>query len=261
MRHLVPLLAVPLLVSMGSAAALAQDVPPLVTKAIPMKFVKPSEFVGTITTPKLLLNADNKSPAAQGPLALLPPSIVQLSPDDAAMTLRVRGTAKDIAELRSIIGLLDVRPRAVRLQMRLLRIHFRGEDEAPVVEELATMTTRAINNAPATLTAVGERRVFRMRVQPRINGDDSVTVLLAMQSPDADESVPEKAPPWTYRRVDDGARALLLIGERKGGAPFPDTEWGDLRVPRTGAPTDLYVEVAPTILPLPDVDHKEKKKP
>ena len=146
--------------------------------------------------------------------------------------------------MRALVRLLDIRPRVVRLEMRLLRFHFPLGDGAPTVEELSAMTTEAVNLVPARVSAVAERRLFQMRVQPRVNGDDSVTVTLETLHPVSGAT--------GSRRVANGSRCLLPVGNAAplaGGA-----EWNGIPLPRTGAPTDLYLEIIPTLAP--DADGK-----
>lgn len=232
MKRLVALLAAaPLCLIGGVAAAPAL----LRTEKISTHWIKPSAFVDRMATPGALVL---QGTSVFSPPAPLPEGVDGMSLDDAAMTLTVRGTAGSIAEVRSLLRFLDVPPRAVRLQVRLLRFRFPAGNGAPGVEALSTVTTRATNAVPVHLSAVGERRIFRMRVQPQINGDGSVMVHLEMQEPELGTT--------SLRRIPSGSRWLIPV---ENALPLTGRAvWKGATLPRTGASTGLYVEIVPTLL-------------
>ena len=201
MKCLVALFAAAPIWGMGSvAAAPAPEAATLRTETVSTHWIKPSAFVDRMATPGAFIL---RGTSILSPPAPLPEGVDRMSLDDTAMTLTVRGTAGSIAEVRSLLRFLDVPPRAVRLQVRLLRFRFPAGGGTPGVEALSTVTTRATNTVPLPVSVVGERRAFQMRVQPHINGDGSVTVFLEMQERESGTT--------SYRRVPRGSRWLIPV--------------------------------------------------
>ena len=112
--------------------------------------------------------------------SLVPVGITSLSPDDTRNRLTVKGTPEAIKQIENIARLLDIKPRQVRLQVRILRapasasISLTGE----LPESRVVTTGEAVvrNNAPLNLNAVGDGQLFRVFVTPHINGDQTVSL-------------------------------------------------------------------------------------
>ena len=141
-------------------------------RSVVLRFIKPSEFMAQLAPGD---RADRPVIAS-----LVPIGITSLSPDDTKNSLTITGTPEAVRQIEEIVRLLDVKPREVRLQVRILRApimaNIAPEAELPESRVVATADAVVRNNAPLNLHAVGEGQLFRVFVTPHINGDRSITL-------------------------------------------------------------------------------------
>lgn len=206
---------------------------------IPLRFCPPSAVVKAVVWPDAAMAGHPAS--ISRPRSLVPAGVSALTPDDVQKTLTVRGTPAGIAELRKIVRLLDVEPRALRLEVRVLR----SRDPAPAADRPldeehamngAMMVTggmaQTTNNRPVEIDVLGDGQGFRIELVPHVNGDDSVSLLarVAMDSADAAGNTSTRRTE-TYRRGGKG-RPMLF------------------RAPASAQPQagSYLVEVRPTLL-------------
>jgi hypothetical protein len=141
--------------------------------------------------------------------SVLPRGVERVIPDDRAMTLTVRGTAKAVAEVKQMIGLLDVTPRETLVKLRVVRVRFApggGREE----ETLGTPVVSTLNNKTARVAVSGGLQDWSVEVTPHINGDGSIS-LLAKLNLSRIASSPREALTTgeQYRRVPAGKTARL----------------------------------------------------
>lgn len=232
---LTPLLAAVLLIGVVAASARSAAV----TETIPLKFAKPSDVVAFFTALREKGGVGNApSPSA------VPESVEQMIPNDVDNTLIVRGDAQGVAQVRRLIAFLDVQPRAVRLDLRVLRYTFPANGGAPTVEEIAAPVTQTKNNLAADVAAVGARQTFKLRLTPHVNGDGSVTIAAELGMGGRTSS--------SVRRLMNGERRLLLgVSDSSDAAvqrwlsrgAAPGTTVSDLPAYST-----YFLEVTPTVL-------------
>lgn len=152
---------------------------------IRLRWAKPSTVVRMMTDPALSRLEFVYVPATSGTIRrprtlclTLPGSgEVQIVPDERARTLRVRGDADAVAQVRQMVALMDVRPRQVRIRLRLARV-LPGRVGGAREQTLGAPTITAQNNQPATVALRGRNGAdYTVVITPRINSDGSITLL------------------------------------------------------------------------------------
>ena len=157
--------ALTLLPTLAAASAFAQQTR---TENIPLKYVIPTEMV-------VQLRATEEQ---QAELHLLE-GIFALTPDNTANSLKVTGKPEAIANLKKVILLFDVKPRQVLIKLRLVRV-LMGADGPGKEEVLQQPVISTMNNRPAIMRLIQSNTdQFSVRVVPRINGDNSVSLSVA----------------------------------------------------------------------------------
>ncbi|HVK06219.1 MAG TPA: secretin N-terminal domain-containing protein [Armatimonadaceae bacterium] len=214
------------------------------TETLDLTYVKPSEVVAALAT--------GSKAGEGGAPPLLPAGLSRVSPDDAAGTLTVRGSAASIDELREMTRLLDVAPRRVRLNVRILRGTFTGK-AVEAVTEVAAFTSEVTNNRAGESTAIGDGHIFRARLTPHVNGDGSVSLAASLSQVTQTDGHPLPEPPRAvHARIAGGGVALLAAGEPSGGTTtrIPITgQAGTVQLPDGRKPGPLYLlEVTAAVL-------------
>ncbi len=184
-----------------------------------------------------------------GVASLVPTGITSLSPDDTRNRLTVKGTPEAIKQIENIARLLDVKPRLVRLQVRILRApvmtNSAPEAELPESRVVVTAEGSVRNNVPLNLNAVGDGQLFRVFVTPHINGDQTISLSaefsevssippISVAAPDGAQTAAiqvKNSRLWT-RRIAGGTRTVL--------ASVPN------EADRTAA---YYLEITPVVQP------------
>jgi len=113
----------------------------------------------------------------------LPDGVMRVSADPREKhTLRVIGTQDGIATVRQMASLLDVAPRKISLNTRIIRMRFLsgGKRDATVVRTVTATTT---HNIPATTTFRDGKSndVVQFTLTPRIPTKDAKQVALTVQ--------------------------------------------------------------------------------
>jgi len=131
-----------------------------------LKHTKPQQII-----PLLKRSGGKGSPAG------LPEGIVSIAPYADKPALRVRGNAEGIDTLRGLVSLLDVEPRRVQLQVRVLRARF-GSDGSRQETTITTRTSAVVSNHPLSLPIPPESgRVFSLAITPRLTDDGRVATI------------------------------------------------------------------------------------
>jgi hypothetical protein len=119
--------------------------------------------------------------------------------------LRVRGTATAVAALREVIRLLDVKQREVDIELRLVRQRYMS-DGSSASEVLVAHRIRCTNNEQVDLSTESGDLRLAITLTPRINGDDTVTLLGGGSM--GSEEVPN-CPVTIHRRLSSNDRRAL----------------------------------------------------
>lgn len=220
-----------------------------------LRFIKPSTVIQMLAQPPSVSTSGEVSAAPNGapqpttPKSLLPSGITQILPNDRDNTLLVRGTAEAIRDFKETIRLLDVAPRQVKIGVRVVRVQF-FEDGKTQEQELGTGTVVAASNRSATLS-VGGRTGYSLSLQPRINGDDSVTITgeFNVLSQIERNRYYQNATRNTRRVADGETRRLLGVSDSKDESIRVAVAQG--RLPEQWAPatfTAIYLEVTPGVI-------------
>lgn len=196
MRSFVLLLA---LLSLGTAA------PAVETARIPLTHILPSRVTQMLADPKAAF-LETGAAEKTSPASLIPSGVESIAPNDPQKLLIVRGTAQGIAEVKGILRLIDIAARPVRMTVRLIR--FRKDAMGAVTKDsLSEIEAGSFNNEPVRVPIQVDGQSFSAMIQPRINGDNSVTVysqLRRLSLGTGEGTVAE-----TYRRVRSGESARL----------------------------------------------------
>jgi beta-lactamase regulating signal transducer with metallopeptidase domain len=142
-----------------------------------------------------------------------PPGLTVLAADVAGNRVLVSGSERAVAEAREIVGLMDVEPRRVRLDMAIQRM-------APGSEPELVSNPRALtfNNSEAAVSMTGASRTTEVRVTPTIHGDGSVTLRMSL-----DIGVGRTVTRVTAaKRIRQGEAARLWLPDKRDGMAAPD---------------------------------------
>ena len=218
----------------GKKPAAPVIAPPAATEilqnlTITLRFMKPSEFV---------VNLVPSGSAGSTPEKSLPPGLLRVSPDDVEKRVFVQGTPEAVALLQKIAALLDVAPRQVVLQLRILRAAVNAEtvpDFAKTAEVVTTVSSFGPSNLPVLLYAIGDGQLFKLYITPHVNSDETITMSADLsQIPTASlvgTQVKQESRLWT-RRTQSGTPLVA--------ASLPNFK---------NRATAFYLEVTPTALP------------
>ncbi|MCX6360254.1 MAG: hypothetical protein NT029_10620 [Armatimonadetes bacterium] len=142
-----------------------------------------------------------------------PPGLNVLAADVAGNRVLVADSERAVAEAREIVGLLDVEPRKVRLDMAIQRL-------VPDAEPELVSTPRALtfNNSEAAVSQTGASRTVEVRVTPTIHGDGSMTLRMSF-----DVSVGRMVTRVNgAKRIRQGEAARLWLPDKRDGMTAPD---------------------------------------
>jgi hypothetical protein len=134
-----------------------------VSQDIPLKHRKPSEII-------TLLSAARNSPDRNTSSY----KEVKVTPNDSKNILTARGEESEIRLLREMIKALDVAPRAIKMQVRLLRGPLNAEEGQLV--EVTHCVAQATSDKPVTLTLFADGQPFYARLHARTMKDHAVTL-------------------------------------------------------------------------------------
>jgi hypothetical protein len=106
------------------------------------------------------------------------------------------GSRNSVDQAREILRLLDVAPKRILLDVRLVRIR---RDGANVTEEtLSELKTLASNNRTLAITGSDETWESEAKILPRINGDDTISLRV-----------------WISLKVGDHKLDFTSVGQRQ----------------------------------------------
>ena len=199
-----------------------------------LRFMKPTEFV------QRLLGSSSTDTTG---MVYLPNGIVRVSPDDPQKRVFVQGTPESVAKIQEIARLLDVTPQKVRLELRVLRAVVNANltpESAKQSEVITTVSSESASSKPVLLHALGDGQLFRLLVTPKINADNTITLVadlseLANLPASKTPTVKQETRLWT-RRVQNGATIIA--------ASLPNFKNRD---------TEYFLEVTPSVT-LPPAD-------
>ena len=164
---------IPAVPAFAQAGPVAPD--DIVTKKLSLKYRLPSEAVRLIKENVVPVGVEQPTPK-------LPEGITELVPDDTDNTVAVRGTPTAVRELEAMIRLLDVKPRHVKVEMRLIEIRL-ADDGTRKETLLQSPIISTTNNTEAMISfrTSGEiRSGTKILLTPHLNGDDSITLQLSL---------------------------------------------------------------------------------
>lgn len=213
-----------------------------ITERIPLTYLKPSAVVSMFAE-----SADTKD----SPQNLLPKGVVRLVPHDRERQLSVRGSRESIAQMRTLIRLLDVKPRQALLKLRVLRYTFDGTGKY-TAETLQSPVVSTTNNHPVVVEIKAARKNgagepgCRVEVIPRINGDDSITVFGSLRVTHGG-SVYQTAKPASRRLTAGETRLLTGVATVRDPRLQKAVLQGDVPVV-SEAFTAYYLEVTPSLI-------------
>ena len=211
--------------------------PETITDSVKIQFIKPALMVQYFMSPDLYGAGGEKRRFFGG--------LKQIVPNDVAGTIMVTGTAADVNEFKGAMRLLDVAPRTVRLQIRVLRYEFHGNGN-PKIFELAKTEADGINNVPIETSLMLAAKLFYISIVPHVNGDDSVSVAVKLKVTDEPlNSDWENIAAIGYRRIKAGVATTFLDGgaDRTKLSTAPGTDYPRLQ----GVNAGYYLEVTPLI--------------
>ena len=174
-------LIVPVLLLTGTAAQPPAARAEGVIETIHFRYVKPSAAAQSLR--------EGFSSAAPLEKFALPQGIAEIAPNDADKTMIVSGMAASVNNVKTLCHLLDVKPRQLQIQMRLIEV--RGGPSSKIRETVLAVPTVLVGDSESAQVSIGAPKVQGMNLQvtPTINGDKSITLLTAL----------------TVRRLADGA--------------------------------------------------------
>lgn len=169
-------------VRIGIAAAVVAVMLPVLTSArqevvhavVPLKHV-PATRVQRLLTDGLVRGTRQK------PEPLRIDGMDYMATDTVRAAVLAVGTEKAIGELRKIVALLDVPIPVLTVDMRILR-SVRQADGSLKTEVLATPTVKTLNGEEASVSIGDDARQITAAVDPRMNGDHSVTVTAELRA-------------------------------------------------------------------------------
>jgi len=241
-----------------AAAKVADDAEDIVYAIIELEHM-PAGYVGSLFYPNFKVQAGRPVVPPTTPYLadMLPEGIRFVSATDYnSKRLLVAGTPQAIAQLRALVGIVDKKPPDVRVQVKawpgspgpqadvdLYDLDERGSGEyelkignvsAPSADAMArafrdvkaheaevTLSNLASEIVP--LPKLGVLPPLLLQVTPRVNGDRTVTVTLAlvpMDDPDAPNSavVPQDADLLTTVNVRSGESFVVVLAKGKARA-------------------------------------------
>lgn len=172
----------------------------------------------------------------------LPPGVEGLVPDDDRNTLTVRGSASAVADVKRLLRALDVPPRQITLNIRLLSYRFTEQGAAEEPRTLQSPIVSTLHRVPASLSVGDAKKGMKIDLLPRINGDGSITVLITMAEWG---SVPDRQNRVTVlRRLEPGKPTRVLgVTDASGNKLREIVGRGELAVTPANH-NALYVEVS-----------------
>ena len=215
-----------------SAAQAAPQQPKIVTETVRLQHIKAADFISLLRENSLLTGKPD-----QNGMSLSEANIVSLKTDTKDNQLVFRGTASEIAALKQIVRLLDVEPRLVRIQARLIETNFDAQGKlAQRVQRVTPITLK--NNAPTPLSFPGFPVTINAQMTPHINGDSSISMTVTLQANRSSRYEPGKvefAGVTTTRYLASQDKALLRFFFRQ--QTFQSSWYDNLYV---GPYSDVY---------------------
>lgn len=224
----------------------------IVTESVKLRFAKPTELVRQFMRPVPLQQGDTAGSRS------FVEGMALFVPNDVAGTVTLSGSAAKIQEYKALIRFLDIAPRTMRLQIRLLRYEFTGgaivgsserihsSDDKPKLTGVAWTEADAANDTPAELSLVAGKVLFYGNVVPHVNGDGSITLATKMRIRDVPEEIDWKTVSADSRRVGSG-KSLLFIDDR--GTNGATVLYGTVYSRLAGVNSGYYLEITPLLNP------------
>lgn len=177
------------------------------TEQLALRFVPPSRIIQILGVQHELVKG------ASGSAVPLPHGIRSLSADDEGGFLVTRGSDDAIREMKEIVNLLDIAPRSLRFRVRLdVAAAWTGRKgpSAPIGEATFSM----LNNTPVVQAFGTDDGMLLLQVQPRINGDGTISLAVADGSVAPPQTGNRRVPPaLIHRRIrlDEEIVAGLVV--------------------------------------------------
>lgn len=230
----------------STAVLTTAAVPEVVTEAVKLRFLKPSEFVRFLMRP-----IDGGKPGADNRSFVT--GFKQFVPNDVNSTVTVSGSADKLQEYKALVAFMDVAPRTLRMKIRLLRYEFAADaklSDEPKTTEVASTEADAINNTPVELSLVAGEAMFYGNIVPHVNGDGSVSLGTKMRITHEAEDIDWKNIATSYRIVKTGERFMFVDRGADGAkvVSMHDSFYNRLE----GVNTGYYLEVTPLVNPKAD---------
>lgn len=109
------------------------------------------------------------------------PGIADLTPNDGDSTLIIAGTSSAVGEVKTLLRLLDVRPRRVQVKTRLFEVRF-PRVGVPRETLISSSTFTGNNNETVSLSVRSPSEPgMNIEVTPHINGDNSISLAAALR--------------------------------------------------------------------------------
>ena len=174
---------------------------------IPLKFIMPTKMMELLMGP----NPAKLGEGAPRNQSLIPRGIKEVIAHDEEMTLSARGTEEAIRHLKEILRIMDIKQREVTLKLRIERITVDANQtiETAVISQ---PTVRTVNNETAKIAVTGSTFPFQIEVRPRINGDNSVSVVAEFAAEEGRNRQTGKI----HRRMKADRDGLLLATSSTG---------------------------------------------
>jgi hypothetical protein len=149
------------------------------------------------------------------------PSTAVLTADDERGVLHVRAGKEIVSQVRTYVGLFDVRPRRIRLRV---------ETDSPIDRETSSVEAVVANNRPFRF--VDATTSTEVATAPRLNDDGTVTLFIEASYQGSVVSIIGRCrpgQPFTFRLGRSGG-----IVEETTAKPGEGREWPTLRISATG---------------------------
>jgi hypothetical protein len=127
------------------------------------------------TTGAIASNALSGARRADGGTGITVEGLEYWAVDERKNAVLAVGTAAALRELRQIVELVDVRPKALRISARFLRTERDASGKLNTVE-IGAPVVAALNNTEASISMGSDAATLTATVIARLNGDSSVTL-------------------------------------------------------------------------------------